>query len=121
MGGFLATSYSLSYPDKVKHLILTDPWGFPERPTDSPSVPLWIKTVSYVMQPFNPLTSVRMAGPLGNLTILFSFFLIITHLSTGPWFINTLRPDISKKYLTVLHDPDLIPQYIYQCNSQHPR
>lgn len=74
MGGFLATSYSLSYPDKVKHLILTDPWGFPERPADTPSLPLWIKTVSYVMQPFNPLTSVRMAGPLGDLTLFCSQF-----------------------------------------------
>lgn len=29
MGGFLATSYTISYPDRVKHLILADPWGFP--------------------------------------------------------------------------------------------
>ncbi|CAG9766292.1 unnamed protein product [Ceutorhynchus assimilis] len=103
MGGFLATSYSLTYPDKVKHLILADPWGFPEKPPDTTQhVPLWIKTLSYVMQPFNPLTSVRMAGPL------------------GPWFINTLRPDISKKYATAIEDVDLINQYIYQCNSQYP-
>lgn len=68
MGGFIATSYSLSYPNKVKHLILADPWGFPEKPSDSAQhVPLWIKTLSYIFQPFNPLTSVRMAGPLGKM------------------------------------------------------
>ncbi|XP_066142419.1 (Lyso)-N-acylphosphatidylethanolamine lipase-like isoform X1 [Euwallacea fornicatus] len=103
MGGFLATSYALTYPNKVKHLILADPWGFPEKPSGtSEAVPLWVKTLSYIMQPFNPLTSVRMAGPL------------------GPWFINALRPDISKKYSTALNDNEIIPQYIYQCNSQHP-
>ncbi|XP_050305889.1 (Lyso)-N-acylphosphatidylethanolamine lipase-like isoform X2 [Anthonomus grandis grandis] len=103
MGGFLATAYALTHPTRVKHIILADPWGFPEKPSDSAQqIPLWVKTVSYVMQPFNPLASVRIAGPL------------------GPWFINTLRPDISKKYLSALQDPELIPQYIYQCNSQHP-
>lgn len=103
MGGFLAASYSISYPDQVKHLILADPWGFPEKPLDSvQQLPLWIKTLSYVMQPFNPLAGVRMAGPF------------------GPWFINALRPDISKKYASALNDNEVIAQYIYQCNSQHP-
>ncbi|XP_048523776.1 (Lyso)-N-acylphosphatidylethanolamine lipase isoform X2 [Dendroctonus ponderosae] len=102
LGGFVATAYALVYPDAVKHLILADPWGFPERPRDTSQVPLWIKTLSYVMQPINPLSSIRLAGPL------------------GPWFINTLRPDISRKYVSTLIDPDVIPQYIYQCNSQYP-
>lgn len=39
----------------------------------------------------------------------------------GPWFINRVRPDISKKYSSALNDPNLIPEYIYQCNCQHPR
>ncbi|XP_060533182.1 (Lyso)-N-acylphosphatidylethanolamine lipase-like [Cylas formicarius] len=102
LGGFLATSYCISYPNKVKHLILSDPWGFPEKPTDSPQVPFWIKTVGQVVQYFNPLVGLRMAGPL------------------GPWFINFVRSDISKKYSDVLSDPSIISQYIYQCNSQHP-
>ncbi|CAH1163557.1 unnamed protein product [Phaedon cochleariae] len=102
MGGFLAASYSLSYPENVKHLILADPWGFPERPKEYKDVPFLIKTVSYIMKPFNPLAGIRLAGPL------------------GPWFINRVRPDISKKYSIELNDPNLIPQYIYQCNSQYP-
>ncbi|KAF7281539.1 (Lyso)-N-acylphosphatidylethanolamine lipase-like isoform X2 [Rhynchophorus ferrugineus] len=106
LGGFLAASYSISYPNRVKHLILSDPWGFPEKPSESVQpVPLWVKTLSYMMQPFNPLAGVRAAGPF------------------GPWFINTLRPDISKKYSNALMEysaDDLIPRYIYQCNSQYP-
>ncbi|KAL1513211.1 hypothetical protein ABEB36_002649 [Hypothenemus hampei] len=105
LGGFLATSYSLTYPDRVKHLILADPWGFPERPSENvQSAVLWValKTVSFLVQPINPLATIRIAGPL------------------GPKLINTIRPDISKKYAGALKDTELIPQYIYQCNSQHP-
>lgn len=66
MGGFLAASYSMAYPDRVKHLILADPWGFPERPEDFKDVPLLIRTISYVMKPFNPLAGIRVAGPFGK-------------------------------------------------------
>lgn len=70
MGGFLAASYSISYPDKVRHLILADPWGFPERPNEYKEVPFWIKTITYVMKPFNPLAGIRAAGPFGKLYLL---------------------------------------------------
>lgn len=34
MGGFLGSAYALTYPDRIEHLILADPWGFPEKPAD---------------------------------------------------------------------------------------
>lgn len=66
MGGFLAASYSMQYPERIKHLILADPWGFPERPVDRISrVPMWVKVIAYVIEPLNPLWPVRVAGPFG--------------------------------------------------------
>lgn len=68
MGGFLATSYAISHPHRVKHLILADPWGFPERPAEQTvQIPLWIKVLAFTLQPFNPLWAVRAAGPFGKL------------------------------------------------------
>lgn len=65
-GGFLATSYAISHPDRVKHLILADPWGFPERKKDHErKIPLWAKPILYTLEWLNPLAGVRAAGPLG--------------------------------------------------------
>ncbi|XP_067002394.2 1-acylglycerol-3-phosphate O-acyltransferase ABHD5 isoform X2 [Anabrus simplex] len=105
MGGFLAASYALSYPNRVKHLILADPWGFPEKPADIAqryNVPLWVRAIVYVTQPLNPLWAVRVAGPFGQ------------------WLIEKMRPDIVRKFSSVVHDINVIPQYIHQCNAQTP-
>jgi pimeloyl-ACP methyl ester carboxylesterase len=104
MGGYLATSYTISYPKQVKHLILADPWGFVERPSDF-NPPLWLKTLGIVLYPFtvfNPLATVRAAGPF------------------GPWIIKKMRSDISNKYAGRLENHEIITDYIYQCNSQKP-
>ncbi|OXU28088.1 hypothetical protein TSAR_013887 [Trichomalopsis sarcophagae] len=106
MGGFIAASYAIQYPERVKHLILADPWGFPERPTDvvnKSQAPLWLKAIAYMVQPLNPLWAVRFAGPFGQ------------------WLIETTRPDIVRKFSPFLQDePTIISQYIHQCNVQTP-
>ena len=69
LGGFLAASYAIRYPDRIRHLILVDPWGFPERPMDSDKrtpIPWWIKVIGTIIQPFNPLAILRVAGPWGE-------------------------------------------------------
>ena len=105
-GGYLACSYSLSYPNHVKHLILADPWGFPEKPEekpDKPKIPLWARVIITAVKPLNPLWAVRFAGPFGS------------------WLVEKTRPDILRKFSSVLTDVTDIPKYIHQCNAQNPR
>ncbi|XP_077287829.1 (Lyso)-N-acylphosphatidylethanolamine lipase-like isoform X2 [Arctopsyche grandis] len=106
MGGFIAASYSLQHPERVKHLILADPWGFPERPTNVAEryqLPLWVRMVVTAVQPLNPLWALRAAGPFGQ------------------WVVEKARPDLVKKFAPVVPLADeIIPQYIYQCNAQTP-
>lgn len=106
MGGFIASSYALSHPDRVKHLILADPWGFPEKPSEalaSKQIPLWLRAIAYALTPLNPLWAIRVAGPFGQ------------------WLVQKTRPDIMRKFATTIEDDiNLVPQYIHQCNAQYP-
>ena len=51
LGGFLDASYTLSYPEHVKHLVLADPWGFAE-PRDI-FVSWWHKVKTYLFSLIN--------------------------------------------------------------------
>lgn len=97
-GGFLASSYSLRYPERVEHLILADPWGFTEVP-DLSNVALWKRSLVKVFQKMSPLALIRAAGPYGE------------------WLIKKARSDILRKYENVVADQTVIAQYIHQCNS----
>ncbi|KAI6074673.1 1-acylglycerol-3-phosphate O-acyltransferase ABHD5 [Aix galericulata] len=104
LGGFLAAAYSLKYPSRVKHLILVEPWGFPERPDNAEHerpIPIWIKALGAILSPFNPLAGLRIAGPFG--------------LS----LVQRLRPDFKRKYASMFDD-NTVTEYIYHCNVQSP-
>ncbi|XP_047446134.1 (Lyso)-N-acylphosphatidylethanolamine lipase [Mugil cephalus] len=113
LGGYLATSYAIQYPSRVSHLILVDPWGFPERPQNQQSQnqkseevkrqspPRWVKAVANIVSYFNPLAVIRAAGPW------------------GPGLVNRFRPDFKRKFED-LFDDDTMTQYIYHCNAQTP-
>ncbi|XP_051984656.1 (Lyso)-N-acylphosphatidylethanolamine lipase-like isoform X1 [Xyrauchen texanus] len=112
LGGYLATSYTIQYPERVSHLILVDAWGFPERPQSQGSggqgsevkrvsPPRWLKAVASVFSLFNPLAVIRAAGPW------------------GPGLVNRFRPDFKRKFED-LFDDDTMTQYIYHCNAQSP-
>lgn len=66
MLNFFGKVYSTLF--RVKHVILVEPWGFPECPEageqDRP-FPVWIKVLGAAFSPFNPLAGLRLAGPLG--------------------------------------------------------
>ncbi|XP_030016370.1 (Lyso)-N-acylphosphatidylethanolamine lipase isoform X1 [Sphaeramia orbicularis] len=117
LGGYLATSYAIQYPSRVSHLILVDPWGFPERPqvqnqsgqdqgqgqevVKRQGPPRWVKAIAAVVSLFNPLAVIRAAGPW------------------GPGLVNRFRPDFKRKFED-LFDDDTMTQYIYHCNAQSP-
>ena len=72
LGGFLSCAYAMRHPNRVRHLILDDPWGFPERPPEELDRKfdfIWIVVTIY-MNRFNPFSPLRGAGPLGELLIL---------------------------------------------------
>lgn len=55
---------------RVHHLVLADPWGFPEEKKDiNKKIPWWVKGIFYVLKPLNPLWPVRFAGPFGKFII----------------------------------------------------
>lgn len=105
-GGFLAASYAIKHPERVHHLVLADPWGFPERPLDVGErykFPLWVKAVAAILQPFNPLSVIRTAGPW------------------GPRILKNARPDLIRKFSGMVKDAEeVIPNYLYHCNAQNP-
>ena len=54
---------------RVKHMVLVEPWGFPERPDtaeENRPIPVWIKALGAVISPFNPLAGLRLVGPPGK-------------------------------------------------------
>ncbi|GIY63800.1 hypothetical protein CDAR_601451 [Caerostris darwini] len=104
MGGYLAAAYSIKYPDRIKHLILADPWGFPTPDLSVPKIeiPMWAKAIAAMLRPFNPLAALRAAGPW------------------GPNMVKRLRPDILRKFEAVVSDPSDVSNYIYHCNAQYP-
>lgn len=73
LGAFVACSYAMRYPTRVKHLILVDPWGFSSRPMIQSgaerNIPTWASAVGMFMSHFNPFTPVRVVGPAGNITV----------------------------------------------------
>ncbi|KAK6174529.1 hypothetical protein SNE40_017787 [Patella caerulea] len=104
LGGFLASAYAIKYPKCVQHLILADPWGFPEKPPvnqEQQRLPGWIRLLATMIKPFNPLAGLRAAGPW------------------GPSLVRRIRPDLRETFSEVLED-DTIFNYIYHCNAQKP-
>ncbi|XP_064201974.1 (Lyso)-N-acylphosphatidylethanolamine lipase-like isoform X2 [Anguilla rostrata] len=131
LGGYLATSYAIQYPERVSHLILVDPWGFPEQPqaggegsegqrsevVKRPPLSAWVKAVTSVLSFFNPLAAVRVAGPWVNSQITHSECSL--PFPIGPGLVNRFRLDFRSKFEDLFED-DTVTRYIYHCNAQSP-
>lgn len=107
-GGFLACAYALSYPGRIRHLVLLDPWGFSAKPLEEPSHSFglsaktiaWIKTVTAAIGCANPLAIVRCAGPYGVEVL------------------RKLYPNLGPRFLK--ENPNAVYEYLYHCNAQSP-
>jgi len=106
-GGYLSTAYTLKYPEHVSHLILAEPWGFPERPKEL-SEPLWYTVLFHILfKHFNPLTILRMAGPWG-LEVLCRLRL------------EDIIQDFEEIFENKEDAKQAVSSYIYQSNVQDP-
>lgn len=102
-GAYLASSYALEHPTNIKHLVLVDPWGFPEKveTTDKQIKPYsWMSLAGSIAGYFNPLAALRAMG------------------SYAPYITAKLRPDLQARYPS--SRPNDIYKYIYQCNQHKP-
>ncbi|VDN01742.1 unnamed protein product [Thelazia callipaeda] len=101
-GAFIAAAYTLVNPERVRHLVLVDPWGFTAKSDRnfSQNFPAWMKIVVRTVSLFYPLSALRLAGPYG-----------VT-------LIKALRPDLAFRFPCI--DSNDIYEYIYMCNAQNP-
>ena len=104
LGGYVSSAYAIRYPQRVRHLVLADPWGFPTRPPNAITVdklPLRARMLVKAISSFTPLAGLRLAGPL------------------GPSLLARVRPDLAIKFSGAF-DPVLLLKYIYHCNANEP-
>ncbi|XP_072029218.1 (Lyso)-N-acylphosphatidylethanolamine lipase-like [Amphiura filiformis] len=103
-GGYLTYAYGIRHPSRVSHLVLADPWGFPKKPDESDpenQLPLWARAIRAMISPFNPLSTIRAAGPL------------------GPRLVRKFRSDMKRRFESIIDD-DTVCNYIYHLNAQTP-
>ncbi|XP_035687724.1 (Lyso)-N-acylphosphatidylethanolamine lipase-like [Branchiostoma floridae] len=105
-GGFLAASYAIKHPSRVKHLVLTEPWGFPEKTEQAAEelqarLPFWIKIIGPLLQYFNFMALFRGAGPL------------------GPQLVRWIRQDIRTVFADGFQDSTVV-DYSYHRLAQPP-
>lgn len=106
-GGYLTAAYTLRHPHQVKHAVLADPWGMPEKPTEITrryNIPLWVRGLFTILKHFNPLWGLRASGP------------------AGPKILTRLRPDLMRKFEGLIEEENLhvVSNYLYHCNTHSP-
>ncbi|KAH9507781.1 Alpha/beta hydrolase domain-containing protein 4 [Bulinus truncatus] len=101
-GGYLSSVYCFKYPQRVKHLVLADPWGFPQRPAAADMRPFMksktLVLLSKLYGKMNIFTPLRVLGPL------------------GPLVFRSLRSDLGRKFQLYFLD-HTVYDYLYACNT----
>jgi len=97
-GGYLSSAYALEYPDRIRHLILLDPWGFPQNVLRPIQLPYWFNPVARILTANNLLSGLRAAGPW------------------GPKLVRRFR----RRRAGTVDDGAALFDYFYHCNVQTP-
>jgi len=102
-GGYLCSLFSLRYPDRVSHLILADPWGYPMKPPGADTNRQHqrsrvFRLVGKLLSKMNAFTPIRALGPL------------------GPTVLRKVRGDLNRKFVDYFEDNTVI-DYLYACNT----
>lgn len=100
LGGFLCYSYAIRHPERISHLVMIDPWGFPSQSNEN--IPGWAKFAISVAGFFYPLSIIRAVGPF------------------GPHLISSLRNDLKMVFSYDGEPNDEVLEYIYHSNAQNP-
>lgn len=109
MGGFLSCSYALQYPERVAHLILAEPWGFPKADgngMDAMKIPYVFKFFAHI----NLRLSLDLLWPLRA-----------AGRPVGPSLIKMFGHDLLSSYINHIDDADsVISKYVYHINARNP-
>ncbi|XP_044745372.1 (Lyso)-N-acylphosphatidylethanolamine lipase-like [Coccinella septempunctata] len=97
MGAYLSGLYSMTYPERIQHLILADEWGYTDKYEEPP---IFLRFLSIIFYKFNPIGFIRSMGP-----------------EWGPYFMQKTRRDIFGKIGDKLMDQSILPKYFYYCNA----
>ena len=107
LGAYIATHLAAANKDKIRNLILADPWGIPEVPRKHQmqvmkSAPALFRGVFSMFTTFPPLAMLRSMGPL------------------GPRLLPKWRPTFADGYRDIIDDPHILYDYIFHMNSHPP-
>lgn len=98
LGGFIASSYTLKYPQYIKNLILEDPWGFPVYNERSDMIKIIL--LEYLFEHVNIFYPIRIIGPIGLL-------LMRNIINDYHYYLRDYFPK----------NPNILSDYIYYCCS----
>jgi len=104
-GGYISACYTILYPNRVKKLILADPWGFESLEDRLSEAHMWIKCILGLVSccGCNPFFAMRVAGPY------------------GPRLVQKRRPDFRERFKVVTNEnKNAVHNYIYHCNAAKP-
>eukprot|EP00794_Sanderia_malayensis_P007936 gene7936-8791_t len=130
--GYLATLYAIKYPERVKHLVLVEPWGFTELPfgiagraakmhgeqddiTYEDNIPGYIKILNYALNFLNPVGIIRNMPARIAMWIYSKFIAYV-----APVFHLSSKMEKTVAMNTTNFKMDVYGRYLYCCNLLKP-